>query len=65
MVGVLIGAGIIFYAVLYSGLADLHGNPVGILDSLLGKTNAASSTDQPATTSPGRQGRNGRTNGTA
>lgn len=43
MIGVLIVSGIIFYAVLYSGVQDLQGTPISVLDALTGKGAGGSS----------------------
>lgn len=51
MIGVLIVAGIIFYAVMYSGVQDLKGNPTSILEALTGKGQGASG-KAPKTGSP-------------
>lgn len=37
MVGVLIVVGIVFYAVMYSGLKTLGGEPIGIAEALTGR----------------------------
>ena len=49
MVGVLIVSGIIFYAVLYSGVSELGGSsipgaPVSVLNALTGKGQSAAKT---------------------
>lgn len=50
MIGVLIGAGLIFYAVLYSGVRSLRNDPITTLDALMGRDPRRSGTS-PGTTS--------------
>lgn len=37
MIGVLIAAGLVFYAVMYSGIRAMRGDPITTLDALLGR----------------------------
>ena len=47
MIGVLIFAGIVGYAIVYSGLGDVQGAPVSIRQALLGKGSRATAADFP------------------
>lgn len=55
MVGALLVVALLFYAVLYSGISDLKGSPVGIWDSLTGATPTpgAAAADVRAKVTPG------------